>query len=228
MEGLLSAEIKNQVREIFSQLKAPVEVLYFGREEDCELCDQTHQLVEEVVGLSDRLHLSIYDLDADADIARQYHVDKAPGLVIAGREGDRILDYGMRYAGIPAGHEFTSLVHDLVLVSGRDSALSQKSRDFLGKLTSPVLLQVFVTPSCPYCPRAVLLAHQMALESPMVQAEMVEAMEFPELSERHGVSGVPQTTINDGAGVVIGAVPEDYLLAEIMRVVNNGQAEEKV
>lgn len=228
MEGLLSAEIKNQVREIFSQLKAPVEVLYFGREEDCELCDQTRQLVEEVVGLSDRLHLSIYDLDADADIARQYHVDKAPGLVIAGREGDRILDYGMRYAGIPAGHEFTSLVHDLVLVSGRDSALSQKSRDFLGKLTSPVLLQVFVTPSCPYCPRAVLLAHQMALESPMVQAEMVEAMEFPELSERHGVSGVPQTTINDGAGVVIGAVPEDYLLAEIMRVVNNGQAEEKV
>lgn len=228
MEGLLSAEIKNQVREIFSQLKAPVEVLYFSREEDCELCDQTRQLVEEVVGLSDRLHLSIYDLDADADIARQYHVDKAPGLVIAGREGDRILDYGMRYAGIPAGHEFTSLVHDLVLVSGRDSALSQKSRDFLGKLTSPVLLQVFVTPSCPYCPRAVLLAHQMALESPMVQAEMVEAMEFPELSERHGVSGVPQTTINDGAGVVIGAVPEDYLLAEIMRVVNNGQAEEKV
>jgi glutaredoxin-like protein len=228
VEGLLNEDIKNQVREIFSQLNAPVEVLFFGREEGCELCDQTRQLVEEVVGLSDRLHLSIYDLDADAVLARQYHVDKAPGLVIAGKEGADIIDYGIRYAGIPAGHEFTSLVHDLVLVSGRDSALSPKSREFLGKLPRPVLLQVFVTPSCPYCPRAVLLAHQMALESPMVQAEMVEAMEFPELSERHGVSGVPQTTINDGAGVVIGAVPEDYLLAEIMRVVNNGQAEERV
>lgn len=228
MEQLLNEEIKNQVREIFSQLNDPVEVLFFGREEACELCDQTRQLVEEVVGLSDRLHLSIYDLDKDADLARQYHVDKAPGLVIAGREGNKVVDYGIRYAGIPAGHEFTSLIHDLVLVSGRDSALSQKSREFLGKLASPVLLQVFVTPSCPYCPRAVLLAHQMALESPMVQAEMVEAMEFPELSERHGVSGVPQTTINDGAGVVIGAVPEDYLLAEIMRVVNNGQAKEKI
>jgi hypothetical protein len=57
----------------------------------------------------------------------------------------------------------------------------------------------------------------MALESPWVQAEMVEAMEFPELSDRHGVSGVPQTTINDGAGNVIGAVPEDHLVEEIRR-----------
>jgi len=49
----------------------------------------------------------------------------------------------------------------------------------------------------------------MALESEMVEAEMIEAMEFPELSARYGVSGVPQTTINDGAGTVVGAVPVD-------------------
>lgn len=66
-----------------------------------------------------------------------------------------------------------------------------------------------------------MLAHQMALESPWVQAEMVEAMEFPELSDRHGVSGVPQTTINDGAGHVIGAVPEDHLVEEIRRALKN-------
>jgi hypothetical protein len=62
-----------------------------------------------------------------------------------------------------------------------------------------------------------VLAHQMALESPMVEAEMVEAMEFPDLSNRFGVSGVPQTTINAGAGTVIGAMPEENLLAEIQR-----------
>ena len=60
-----------------------------------------------------------------------------------------------------------------------------------------------------------MLAHQMAMESPMVEAEMVEAMEFPELANRHRVSGVPQTTINDGAGTVVGAVPEEHLLEEI-------------
>jgi hypothetical protein len=60
----------------------------------------------------------------------------------------------------------------------------------------------------------------MALESPLVQAEMVEAMEFPDLSDQFNVSGVPQTTINRGAGTAIGAVPEDNLLAEIRRALN--------
>jgi hypothetical protein len=59
----------------------------------------------------------------------------------------------------------------------------------------------------------------MALESPMIEAEMVEATEFPELSKRFHVSGVPQTTINAGAGTVVGAVPEDQLLKEIQRAV---------
>ncbi len=54
----------------------------------------------------------------------------------------------------------------------------------------------------------------------MVEAEMVEAMEFPELSTQHGVSGVPQTTINNGAGTVIGAVPEPHLLDEIKQALN--------
>jgi len=66
-----------------------------------------------------------------------------------------------------------------------------------------------------------VLAHQMALESPMVEAEMVEAMEFPELSERFHVSGVPQTTINAGAGMVVGAVPEDHLIHEIQRALRS-------
>lgn len=58
----------------------------------------------------------------------------------------------------------------------------------------------------------------MAMENPaMIRAEGVEAMEFPDLSDKYGVSGVPQTTINDGDGTVVGAVPETNLLAEIRR-----------
>jgi len=59
----------------------------------------------------------------------------------------------------------------------------------------------------------------MAMESPLVQAEGVEAMEFHELANRHNVSGVPHTTVNDGAGHVVGAVPEMNLLAEIQRAI---------
>jgi len=220
VEPLLNEDITNQVKEAFTQLEHPVEVIFFGRQDDCDYCDQTLQLVEEVTALSDQLHLSQYDVVGDAGLAHKYNVDKTPGLVIASREDGKLVDYGVRFAGVPSGHEFSSLIQDIILVSGRDSKLSQSTRDMLTDLKEPVSLQVFVTPTCPYCPQAVILAHQMAMESSFVQAEMVEAMEFPELSSRYGVGGVPQTTINDGAGKVVGAVPEQNLFAEILRSIN--------
>jgi len=218
---LLNQEILGQLKEIFTQLKQPVQVLFFGKQTDCEYCNETLQLTQEVVALSDKLSLDVYDLDKNAQLAAQYNVDKAPALVLVGKDGDQVVDYGIRFFGIPSGHEFSSLIHSLILVSGRDSGLSPQTRQMLSALKKPVHLQVFVTPTCPYCPQAVMLAHQMALESPLVQSEMVEAMEFPELANRFNVSGVPQTTINAGEGTVVGAYPEEMLLAEIQHAVSH-------
>ena len=55
----------------------------------------------------------------------------------------------------------------------------------------------------------------------MIRAEGVEATEFPELADRFNVRGVPQTVINAGAGIVVGAVPEQNLLTEIRRALQN-------
>jgi glutaredoxin-like protein len=217
-EKLLNDQVADQVRQVFADLQNPVKVVYFGQQEDCEYCVEAQQLLTEVTDLSEKLTLDIYDLNENAGEADKFSVDKAPGIVLLAQEGDQLVDYGVRFAGIPAGHEFSSLIHDLILVSGRDSQLNQETRDFLRSLEEPVHLQVFVTPTCPYCPQAVVLAHQMAIESPMVQAEMVEAMEFPELSNRFQVSGVPQTTINQGKGRLVGSAPEERLVEEIKRV----------
>lgn len=146
-EKLLNEQIVGQIQEVFANLKEPVQVLYFGQDQNCDYCEDTHQLLAEVTAISDKLSLEVYDLDRDASVAQQYHVDKAPGIVIAGRDGDQVQDYGVRYAGIPSGHEFSSLIHDLVNVSQRDSGLSQETREFLKTLEKPVLLQVFVTPT---------------------------------------------------------------------------------
>jgi glutaredoxin-like protein len=216
-ERLLNDQIVEQVKQVFQRLDQPVQLLYFGKQDDCETCEITMKLLQEVVEISDKLKLNVYDLDKDLQVAEKFHVDKAPGLVLVGKDGEELMDYGIRFAGIPSGHEFSTLIHDLVLVSGRDSQLSPATRQYLAELKEPVLLQVFVTPTCPYCPQAVVLAHQMALESPMIQAEMVEANEFIELSNRYNVSGVPQTTINHGAGTLVGAAPEENLVAEINR-----------
>jgi len=64
----------------------------------------------------------------------------------------------------------------------------------------------------------VLLAHQIAMENPaLILAEGVEATEFQELSAQYQISSVPDTVINESAGRVVGAVPEQNMLAELMR-----------
>ena len=62
------------------------------------------------------------------------------------------------------------------------------------------------------------LAHALAFENPFIQAEMIEAMEFPDLANQFHVSGVPQTTINNGMGTIVGSGPEEEIINEIKRV----------
>ncbi len=219
-ERLLDDQIVEQVRDVFSSMKQDVALVHFTTaRSDCMYCEETRQLLKEIAPLADKLHLEIYDIEADAEKAKAYHVDKAPATVVAAYENGAIKDFGIRYFGIPSGHEFSSLIQDILTVSERDSGLKPETREFLKSLTEPVHLQVFVTPTCPYCPRAVTLTHRMALESDKVVADMIEAMEFNELSNEYGVSGVPHTDINYHKGTVVGAVPEEHFVAEIRRVV---------
>jgi len=221
MEKLLNEQVVSQISQSFEQMKEPVQILFFGSQDNCEYCTDTRQLLEEVAAIDEKVSLSIYDLQDNADMAKKFNVDRVPAIVIAARDDDQITSFGIQYSGIPAGHEFGTLINDIVLVSGRDSGLSTEAREFLKNLVKPLHLQVFVTPTCPHCPRAVLLAHQMAMENPrMIRAEGVEATEFPELANQFNVRGVPQTVINAGMGTVVGAMPEKNLLAEIMRAVN--------
>ena len=222
MEKVLNDQIVKQIKEVFAGIEEPVQVLFFGSKDHCDYCDEARQLLEEVTALNDKLALSVYDVREHADMAKQFNVTNAPGIVVAAKDNAEVKNLGVQFSGIPSGHEFSTLINDILIVSKRDSGLSEKTREFLRNLDQPLHLQVFVTPTCPYCPRAVLLAHQMAMENPaMIRAEGVEATEFPELANRFNVRGVPQTVINSGAGSVVGAVPEQNLLAEIVRALQN-------
>ena len=222
MQKILDDQVVKQINDVFAGLQEPVQILYFGSRENCDYCSEAQQLLEEVAATNDKIGLSVYDIQENQDIASKFNVTNVPAVVIAAKNGFEIKDLGIQFSGIPSGHEFGTLINDILLVSKRDSGLNEKTREYLKNLDKPLHLQVFVTPTCPYCPRAVLLAHQMAMENPqMIRAEGVEAMEFPELASRFNVSGVPQTVINAGAGTVVGAVPEQNVLAEIRRALQN-------
>ena len=147
MEKLLNEQVVSQIKKTFEQIKEPVQLLFFGSQDNCEYCADTRQLLEEIAAVDKKVSLSIYDLQNNADMAARFNVDKAPAIVIAAKDGEQVIDFGIQYSGIPAGHEFGTLINDIILVSGRDSGLSEEVREFLKNLEKPLHLQVFVTPT---------------------------------------------------------------------------------
>lgn len=147
MEKLLNEQVTGQIQQAFARLSNPVQILFFGTQENCDYCAETLQLLTEVSGLDERINFSTHDLNADAALAAKFQVDKAPAIVIAGKDGDEIIDLGIQFSGIPSGYEFSTLITDILLASERDSGLGAETRDFLKTLEKPLHLQVFVTPT---------------------------------------------------------------------------------
>jgi len=147
MTKLLNEQVTQQIQEVFQDLKEPVEMLFFGSNQNCQYCDETQQLAEEVAEISDKINLNVYDLDEDSNIAQSYKVDSAPHIILAVKDENGFQDLGVHFRGIPSGHEFTSFIQAILIVSARDSGLSEQTRTFIKALEKPINLQVFVTPT---------------------------------------------------------------------------------
>ncbi len=215
--SLLQEKDRKQLMDLFAEMDAPAKLVLFTQEMECQYCKDTRQIAEELTDLSDKLELEVYDFVADKEIVEAFNIDKIPAIAMT-RGGDEPKDYGIRYYGIPSGYEFSSLIQDIMMISKGDSGLSEETKSWVNQLESPMHLQVFVTPTCPYCPQAVIMAHQLAFESEFVTADMVEATEFPHLSMKYQVQGVPRTVINETVHME-GAAPEPMLLSKLQEAV---------
>jgi glutaredoxin-like protein len=183
--------------------------------------DETRELLEQLVSLSPRLYLTVHDVRVDPATATGYNVDAVPTVIIRKRASEAGQPAGasnVRFVGLPGGYEFSTLVADIVDVSQGQTSLSAQTVEAVRALDTPVHIQVFVTPSCPYCPRAARIAHQLAMTTPLVLAEVIEANEFQALSERYAVQSVPKTVIHDRIQFV-GPLPEGKVLAAVQEAV---------
>ncbi len=207
---MIQEKDREQIKKMFAgKMKNPVTLINFTQEFECDYCRETRELAEELATLSDKITIKTYDFMRDQDKAMELGVDKIPATVILGER-----DYHVKYYGIPAGYEFTSLIDDIIDASQHATRLSEPTKQKLKTINKPVHIQVFITPTCPYCPRAVRIAHQFAMENQLIKADMIEATEFPELSNKYSVMAVPKIVINDNVEFE-GAMPEEIFLSKV-------------
>jgi glutaredoxin-like protein len=148
---IISDEDQQYLRDIFAErLEGDVTLqLYTLREsgltvpgQECGTCRDTHQLMDELVALSDKLHLEVHDFYKERDQAEKLGIQEIPAVVLQGQNKGTL-----RYIGAPAGYEFASLIEDLIDVARGQTGLQQETLDALATLSQPVHFQVFVTPT---------------------------------------------------------------------------------
>lgn len=209
--SLISDEHKEHVRnQLAESLVNPVRIVMFTQEMECQFCAQTKQLITELAALNEKIQAEVHDFEADAELAKQYGIDKVPAIVVLGEK-----DYGIRIYGLPYGYEFQTLMSALSVVSKGKTELSEETKAKLRAITNPVHIQVLVTLTCPHCPAAASMAHMFAVENDMIRADVIDANEFPQLAIKYGVMGVPKAVVNDKVEFV-GALPEKMFLEHVL------------
>ena len=207
---ILSEQHRSRLKSELSQnLTNPVTLTVFTQEFECNYCKETRELVQELASLSDKIRVQIFDLLKDKERTSEYGIDKIPAIVIEGTKKMQA-----KFYGVPAGYEFSTLLKDIVQASRGETELSPATRRTLSTVRAPVHIKVFVTPTCPYCPGMVSLAHQFAMENDNIKADMIEVNEFPQLAIKYNVMGVPKTVINESIEL-LGMQPEEEFVRQI-------------
>ncbi len=189
--SLLTDEDKKAIEGHFELLEKDVNIYLKKDKEECE----TEAILNELSELSPKLKLHISNAEED---------EMSPALSIG--DSGRVL-----FKGTPSGYEFSTLLTSIIDSGRNEPQLSEETKNFLDALEEPLDIKVFVTPTCPHCPPSAVMAHRMAAYSSKVNAEVIEANEFMEISQQYQVQGVPRTVINETYSVE-GSQPESYLI----------------
>lgn len=223
----LSEEFRRELRETLAEMINPVTVdVFIGP--NCESCSDTVRLLkafeeEAPVAKGEKLlKVRVFDMsrDSDREEFERQGVKRVPTVSFLGGL--------VRWTGIPAGEEIRALVETIMRISEDESGLEEETKDVLRSLRGKVHIETIITPSCPYCPYAVLIAHMMAFEAakqgnPVILSEAVEAYENSDIAEKYGVMSVPAVAVN-GILLFVG-VPYEEDFINYIRKASEGRLE---
>ena len=203
---MLDQAMQTQLKTYLANLREPVELV--ASLDDGEKSAQTRALLEEIAALHDMVTAQFDGTD-----------QRRPSFVIR-RASDA--EKWVRFAGLPMGHEFTSLVLALLWAGGHPPKVDADLIEQVRGLEGDFNFEMYFSLSCHNCPDVVQALTLMALENPRITATLIEGGTYQDEVEQRGVMAVPATFLN-GESFYNGKME----LAEILAKLDSG-AEEKV
>lgn len=177
---MLEATMKQQLGAYLEKIVTPIALTVSKNE--TEKSNELESLAREIAAMSDKISLSIHENDSG----------RVPRMSV-GSEGDvgRVT-----FAGVPMGHEFTSLVLALLQAGGHPSKAAPELIEQIKGLTKPMRFEAYVSLSCHNCPDVVQAINLMAVLNPNITATMIDGGVFPQEVEELGIMAVPTLYLN--------------------------------
>ena len=180
---MLDDALKAQLQQYLGMLRQPIRLIASLDESDTGA--DMRNLLETIAGLSDQVTLDTAGTDA-----------RKPSFVVA-RQGET---QGVRFAGLPLGHEFTSLVLALLWTGGHPPKVEQDVIDSIKALQSAdggdFNFEVYMSLSCHNCPDVVQALSLMAIVNPKVKTVVIEGGAFQKEVEERQIMAVPMVFLN--------------------------------
>ncbi len=183
-EGFLTGEMKESLAPVFARLEK--EILVKAYLDNSSLSREVEGFVREMEPLSEKVRYEIQRTGAEGVTC--------PSLRICDSQGNYL---GAEFHGVPGGHEFNSFIIALYNGAGPGQPMGEDIRQRIRKITRKTDLKIAVSLSCTMCPDVVMAAQKIALENPMVTAEMFDLAHYPDLKEKYQIMSVPCLIIND-------------------------------
>ena len=191
-EELIPIDVQNAIKDtFFNELKNEVLIeVYTLRGVNDQFNAATVSLIKILAGLSDKIKVSFHVVGDELSVKR--NALRSPTVLIAPDK------YRLRFTGTPHGEEGRTLLVSIMMASTGKTILTAGAMEKIAGLKEKRDIQVFVSPTCPYCPQQVLFAFSAAIVNPaMISADAVEIYENQDLAEALGTLAVPQTYINN-------------------------------
>ncbi len=194
---MLDDTLKTQLQTYLGMLRQPIRLI--ASLDNSDNAAKMRELLQEITALSDKV-----SLDETGNDARK------PSFVIA-KEGET---HGVRFAAIPLGHEFTSLVLALLWTGGHPPKVEQDVLDQIKALDSDLNFEVYMSLSCHNCPDVVQATTLMTVFNPRINVTVIDGGLYQDEVNARNIMAVPATFLN-GEMFASGRMLVEEILAKV-------------
>lgn len=195
---MLEDSLKTQLAAYLEKVQR--QVLITAYVDDSDKSKEMQSLLQDIAGLSDKLTLA----------EKRDPSQRTPSFVLTHAGGGP----GVCFAGIPMGHEFTSLVLGLLQIGGHPPKVESAVLEQIRGLPGPLHFETYISLSCHNCPEVVQALNLMAAVNPAISSVMIDGMLFQDEVAERKVMAVPSVFLN-GQPFAQGRMTVEEILAKV-------------